>query len=69
MWIFPLPYSLIGKLKFNHSQMFARMAGELLPRVPELNPMDVTRCAKSLGFLRWLHLPLFEAFAEVSPIL
>lgn len=53
-----------GKLKFNHSQMFERMAVELLPRVPELNSMDVTRCAKSLGFLRWLHIPLFEAFAE-----
>ncbi|CAL8238020.1 unnamed protein product [Merluccius merluccius] len=53
-----------GKLNFNHSQLFQRIAAELLPRVPKLNPIDVTRCAKSLGFLKWLHLPLFEAFAD-----
>ncbi|XP_042345888.1 FAST kinase domain-containing protein 4 [Plectropomus leopardus] len=53
-----------GKLNFNHSQVFQRIASELLPRVPELTSGDVTRGAKSLGFLKWLHIPLFEAFAE-----
>lgn len=53
-----------GKLNFHHSQVFQRMAAEFLPRAPELNSADVTRFAKSLGFLKWLNIPLFEAFAN-----
>uniref|UniRef100_A0A8C5EFS5 FAST kinase domain-containing protein 4 n=1 Tax=Gouania willdenowi TaxID=441366 RepID=A0A8C5EFS5_GOUWI len=53
-----------GKLNFHHSQVLQRMASELLPRTPELSSIDVTRFAKSLGFLKWLHIPLFESFAE-----
>lgn len=48
--------------------MLQRIAAELLPRLSELSSLDVTRCAKSLAFLKWLHLPLFEGFAQVGII-
>lgn len=53
-----------GRLNFPQTQVFLRLAAELLPRVQELNSISVTRCAKSFGFLKWLHVPLFQAFAE-----
>lgn len=53
-----------GKLNFQHTPMLQRIIAEMFARLQELTSNEVSRCTKSLAFVKWLHLPLFEGCAQ-----
>ncbi|PNJ23857.1 TBRG4 isoform 15, partial [Pongo abelii] len=46
------------------TQVSQRLATDLLSLTPSLTSGEVAHCAKSFALLKWLSLPLFEAFAQ-----
>uniref|UniRef100_S4R6G9 FAST kinase domain-containing protein 4 n=1 Tax=Petromyzon marinus TaxID=7757 RepID=S4R6G9_PETMA len=53
-----------AKVNFVQTQVLQRLSGDLLPHVPKLSSPDIARLVKSLSYLKWLHIPLFEALAQ-----